>query len=80
VRILNKDNQIEQSEQDVIVRFYSKIWTNLEENCLQGEGCTAVLVDGAQHNVADGLAFELHENFKCENILNRPNKNHANIH
>ena len=36
---------------------------------IEGEGKTAVFVDGSAQGIEDGLAFELCEKFKCENIL-----------
>ena len=36
---------------------------------MHGESCCAVLIDGAQHNVQDGLAFELTESFLVDSIL-----------
>lgn len=55
--------------QDVIIRFYSKIWTNDGDQTLQGEGCTSILIDGAKHDVDHALVYSLQEHFKCENIL-----------
>lgn len=34
----------------------------------------AVFIDGKMHNVHDGLAFELHEKFTCDNVLKRVGK------
>jgi hypothetical protein len=36
---------------------------------MHGESCIAVLIDGAPQNVNEGLAYELKENFKCDNIF-----------
>jgi len=53
-----------------VVRYYSKIWVNPQANHnLEGESCLSLWVDGTLHNVDDGLAFELKETFKSDNIL-----------
>ncbi len=36
---------------------------------MHGESCISVLIDGTPQNVNDGLAYELKENFKCDNIF-----------
>ena len=47
---------------------------NTEKGILEGESCLSILIDGATHGVEDGLAFELKENFKCDNILRNQHK------
>jgi len=71
VEVVGQTNMIEQQPQDVIIRYYSKMWTLPEGGKMQGESCMAVLIDGKMHNVQDGLAYELHEKFTCDNILKR---------
>ena len=38
---------------------------------MHGESCLSVLIDGAQHNVHDGLAFELNERLEVDNVLRK---------
>lgn len=57
------------SPQDIIIRFYSKIWVNELNNTLKGESATQVLIDGSNLKVEHVLAFKLEEHFVCQNIL-----------
>lgn len=63
------NNVIKPMDQDIIVRFYSKIWVNPELNILEGESCYSIFVDGTKMQVEEGLAFTLTEKFKSDNIL-----------
>ena len=69
INLLNVATQlVEQMPQDIVVQYYSKLWTE-GDGKMHGESCCAVLIDGAQHNVQDGLAFELKESFLADSIL-----------
>ena len=49
--MLNAATQlVEQVPQDIVVQYYSKLWTE-GDGKMHGEWSCAVLVDGAQHNV-----------------------------
>ena len=71
---MTEHHQIIPQDQDIIIRYYSKIWINPIENILEGESSLSLLIDGATHKVEDALAFELKENFKSDNILKNTNK------
>ena len=40
-----ENNVIKPKDQDIIIRFYSKIWVNPEKNILEGESCYSTFVD-----------------------------------
>jgi hypothetical protein len=74
------NNAIKPKDQDIIIRYYSKIWVNPEENIIEGESCYSVFVDGSKQGVDEGLAFTLTEKFKCDNVLKGNLKRNPRIH
>ena len=51
--------------QSIIVKYFSKFWTNLDTNLIEGESVFQVL------SVDHMLLFELKDNFSFENILTK---------
>lgn len=56
---------------DIIVKQFSKFWTNTEHNFIEGESCLQILKDGSKEYKHDALLFELWGNYKMENILDK---------
>lgn len=56
---------------DIIVKHFSKFWTNTEQNTIEGESCLQILKDGAKEYKHDALMFELWGSYKMENILDK---------
>jgi len=56
---------------DIIVKFFTKFWINIQNNEIEGESLTQVLVDGSSGYHHDGLIYELKDQFKLENILKK---------
>jgi len=52
-------------EQRISLKFYSKLWTNIESNIIEGESCFQVL------NRHGDLQYEMKDLLKSENILNK---------
>lgn len=46
----------------IIVKFYSKFWTNVEKNSIEGESCLQVLNDGSKSKSNEALILELKDN------------------
>lgn len=55
----------------IIVKFYSKFWTNVDKNTIEGESCLQVLSDGSKSKSHDALILELKDNIDMQNILNK---------
>ena len=64
---VNSDHVVE----DVIVKFYSKFWTNVENNTIVGDSQLQVLYDGTKGYTHDSLIFELKDNIEMSNILDK---------
>lgn len=47
------------------IKFYSKLWTNIEKNLIEGESCFQILDSNKV------LQYEMKDNLKTENILNK---------
>ena len=62
-------NIIKPKDQDIIIRYYSKIWVNPEKNILEGESCYSTFIDGSKQGAEEALVFTLTEKFKSDNIL-----------
>ena len=63
------DNQNEQKKAEgIVVKFFTKLWTNCEDNSIEGESCLQVL------NKSSQLLYEMKDSFKTENILNKEDK------
>lgn len=56
---------------DIIVKFYTKFWVNIQSCQIEGESLTQVLVDGSSGYHHDGLIYELKDQFKLENVLKK---------
>jgi hypothetical protein len=56
---------------DIIVKFYTKFWVNIQSSEIEGESLTQVLVDGSSGYHHDGLIYELKDQWKLENILKK---------
>ena len=56
---------------DIIVKQFTKFWTNTENNKIEGESCLQILKDGSKSYKHDALMFELWGNYKMENILDK---------
>ena len=56
---------------DIIVKFYTKFWINIQNNEIEGESLIQVLVDGSSGYHHDGLIYELKDCFSLENILKK---------
>jgi len=52
---------------DLIIKSWSKFWTNVENNQIEGESCLQVLQEGTHTS----LRYELRESYTIENILNK---------
>ena len=44
---------------DIIVKFFTKFWVNIQSNEIEGESLYQVLVDGSSGYHHDGLIYEL---------------------
>ena len=56
---------------DIIVKYYTKFWTNVEEDTIEGESCLQILHDGSRSFGHDALILELKDNIEMQNILNK---------
>lgn len=56
---------------DIIVKFYTKFWVNIQNNEIEGESLTQVLVDGSSGFHHDGLIYELKDCLSMENVLKK---------
>jgi len=55
----------------IIVKFYSKLWTNVDKNTIEGESCLQVLNDGSKSKSHEALLLELKDNIDMQNVLNK---------
>lgn len=55
----------------IIVKFYSKFWTNVDKNTIEGESCLQVLSDGSKKKSHEALILELKDNIDMQNVLNK---------
>lgn len=56
---------------DIIVKNYSKFWTNIDTKQIEGESCIQILKDGSAEYKYDALLLELKGEYKFENILDK---------
>jgi len=59
-------------QENLIIKYYSKFWTNLLKNTIDGESCMKILT------ADDKVQYELHEQLEMNNIFNK--KNPRRIH
>jgi len=56
---------------DIIVKYYTKFWTNVVDDTIEGESCLQILHDGSKSFAHDALILELKDNIEMQNILNK---------
>lgn len=61
----SKGNSPNQKREQIKIKYFSKLWINVEANNIEGESCLQIL---DRHSV---LLYEMKDTITCENILNK---------